>query len=386
MKYPIFKVHIDKEAALKELDVVLSSGFLNEGEQVTKFQNAISEYFQHDKVMVLNSCTSALTLALRLSGVGPGDYVISTSMTCLASNTPIYDVGARIKWADIYHRTGNIDPDKVEEILSNPKGKKIKAVLCVDWAGLPCELDRLMTICDKYKVKLIQDAAHAFGSIYNNKHICHSAHFTCYSLQAIKHITTGDGGILVCKDEEDFKRAKRLKWFGIDREATKDAKGEWKGQRWEVDIEEAGYKYHMNNITGAIGLSQLPHINEILEKHRQNAELYKELFKASRYIEPLKTVGNGIIPSHWVLTVLLKETIDRNKVLEILNKQEIAAGVVHIPNHNYTCFKQDFESLPETDHFSKHQLSLPCGWWLNSEDIKLISEAVDNTIAYVRKN
>jgi dTDP-4-amino-4,6-dideoxygalactose transaminase len=199
-------------------------------------------------------------------------------------------------------------------------------------------------------------------------------------------MTCGDGGILVCQDAGDFKRAKKLKWFGIDREATKDAKGEWKGQRWEVDIEEAGYKYHMNNIAAAIGLSQMPHIERILNGHISNADLYRELFKNSRYIEPLKQVGTGIKPSHWVFTVLLKENIDRNMVLELLNKEGIGAGVVHIPNHNYTCFKQDFEPLPETDHFSKHQISLPCGWWLKPEDITFIADTVDKTINYVRQH
>lgn len=385
MKYPLFKVHIDKEAALKELDAVLSSGFINEGEQVIKFNNAISEYFKHDKVMLLNSCTSALTLALKLAGVKQGDSVITPSMTCVASNTPIYDVGARILWADIRRFEGNIDLAEVDKLLNSCPD--VKAVLCVNWAGLPCNLKQLWKICKERNVKLIQDAAHSFGAIYDGKHVCHSADYTCYSLQAIKHVTTGDGGILVCNDQEDYERGKRLKWFGIDREATKDDKGEWKGQRWEVDIEEAGFKYHMNNISAAIGLSQLNHIEWILNQHRANASLYfGDFINHERDITPLKAYGWCVQPSHWVFTCVLDEGIDRDKVLELLNKQEIAAGVVHIPNHNYSCFKYDFRELPETDYFSKHQISLPCGWWLNTEDIRFISNAVLEAIDHARIN
>lgn len=321
-KYPIFKVHIDKEAALKELDVVLGSGFLNEGEQVTRLTKAMSDYLQHDHVVLLNSGTSALTLALKLAGVRNGDTVLATSMTCVASNTPIYASGARIVWIDINRETGNIDTEKLEEYMCYGNMVNVRALLCVDWAGFPCDLDRIMTLCDKYGIKFIQDAAHAFGATYNGRHVCHTAHFTCYSLQAIKHITCGDGGILVCKDEADFKRAKKLKWFGIDREATKDAKGEWKGQRWEVDIEESGFKYHMNNISAAIGLSQLPYIENIVETHRYNADSYNLIFEHHPDVRPLKLPSTPCNPSYWVYTALLNPDIDRDKVLEYMKDRK----------------------------------------------------------------
>ena len=367
-KYPLFKVHINTESVLHELKTVLASGFLNEGEQVTKLTKELSNYFNHPKVIALNSCTSALTLALKLSNVQPGDEVITVSMTCVASNTPIHNLGAKIIWADIDYKTGNINPENVEKLITS----KTKAILCVNWAGLPCDLDELSKICKKYNLKLIQDAAHSFGAKYNSKHVCHYADYTCYSLQAIKHITSGDGGVLVINtNNEDFSRAKKLKWFGIDREATKDEKGEWKGQRWEADIEEAGYKFHMNNITAAIGLSQLPYINEIINTHIKNGLQYQNIFKNSNII-PLQYPKNSQ-PSFWVYTVIIPENLNRDEIIEKLNQEGINAGLVHIPNHNYTCFKESLVNLPETDYFSKHQISLPCGWWLNKEDIIFIS-------------
>ena len=367
MKYPMFKVHVDVESALTKLEQVLRSGFINEGVQVTELTNAMSEYFDHKNVVALNSCTSAITLALRLAGVTPGDEVITTSMTCVASNTPIHDVGATLVWADIDAHTGNISPDRVLEKIT----PRTKAVLCVNWAGLPCDLERLQTICRERGIKLIQDAAHGFGSKLHGKHVCHFADYTCYSLQAIKHITSGDGGLLVCNNDDDFDRAKKLKWFGIDREATKDANGEWKGQRWNVDVVEAGYKYHMNNVTAAIGLSQLPHIERIVTGHQRNAQLYTELL-TSALIKPMQVLSDSE-PSHWVFTCLLDSRLDRDAVILKLKEYGIDAGLVHTPNHHYTCFKDSLCPLNETEYFSTHQVSLPCGWWLTEDDVRFIS-------------
>jgi len=376
MKYPIFKVHVDTESALKQLEVVLNSGFINEGEKVTELTEYFKSYFDHKNVVPVNSCTSALTLALKLSGVSPGDEVISTSMTCVASNTPIHNLGAKIVWGDIDPKTGNIDPNKIEKLITD----KTKAILCVNWSGIPCELDQLRSICKKHDIKLIQDAAHSLGAKFNNKQIHHSADYTCYSLQAIKHVTCGDGGMLVINTNDlDFNRAKTLKWFGIDREATKDEKGEWKGQRWEVDVKEAGYKFHMNNISAAIGLSQIPHVDNIVDTHTNNGLLYEKLFIDNEHITPLIYPSDST-PSFWVYTVMLAEHLDRDKIVEELNAEGINAGLVHVPNHPYTCFKESLTDLPATDYFSKHQISLPCGWWLSEDDINIIAKALINKI------
>lgn len=369
--YPIFKVHVDVDGALENLKTILTSGFLNEGECVTRFNEFLSSYLHHKNVILLNSCTSALTLALKLAGVTPDDEVITTSMTCVATNTPISNLGAKVVWCDINHETGNIDPSKIESLITN----RTKAILCVNWAGIPCDLEMLQKICKKHKIKLIQDAAHSFGAKYNEKHVCHYADYTCYSFQAIKHITTGDGGALVCKDDIDFDRAKKLKWFGIDRESTKDEKGEWKGQRWEVDIKEAGYKFHMNNISAAIGISQIPHIDTILDKHIKNAETYKKIFEDNKLIKPLNIIENSQ-PTYWVYTVLLDKEIDRNLILEKMNNERISAGLVHIPCDGYECFSDSKSDLPKTKYFYDHQISLPCGWWLDEDDIKHIGNTL----------
>lgn len=375
--YPLFKVHVPIEESVVAFRKVIEGGFINEGEQVTQLTKGLSNLLETENLCLVNSCTSAITLALKLSGVKPGDVVVSTPMTCVATNTPIVTMGAEIEWADISSWTGTIDPVSVDKaiIAAKNRGKKVRAVIAVDWAGNLCDYKALRDVCDVHKVKLIRDAAHALMAKYEGKQAHEIPDHTCYSLQAIKHITTGDGGILVCKNKNDHQRAKALKWFGIDRDKAKDDVGNWKGQHWDFDIEEAGYKFNMNNISAAIGLSQLPWIEKVVSKHRANAESYRKYlskFTCSE-IYSLDLVKNSE-SSHWVYSVKLhwpnKEV--RDTILQRLNAAGIAAGVVHVPNHEYTCFNNCWKELEEVDDFAGSQFSLPCGWWMNDDDVKHI--------------
>ena len=373
--YPLFKVHVPKDEALAQLGQVFDSGFINEGSQVTTLTGMLSEYLGSNHLILTNSCTSALYLALKLAGVGPGDEVISTPMTCVASNAAIAMTGAKIVWADVDPDHGMLDPYSVMEKWTD----KTKAVLAVAWAGTPPNLFVLQKFCKGAEIKLILDAAHAFDAHYKGKPVHEWADYTCYSFQAIKHFTTGDGGALVCLDEADYKRSKCLKWFGLDRDRSKDAQGNWKGQQWDVDIEEIGYKFNMNNVCAAIGLSQMEHIDYILGKHRLNAALYDELFRDSKTVRPAKRPEGGE-SSFWVYTMKVdpdRSRLQRDDLLKALNAEKIMAGVVHVPNDDYTCFKdiKDF-NLKGLKAFAPHQFSLPCGWWLEEEDIRYIAQRV----------
>lgn len=376
--YPLFKVHIPQEEALSNVRHVFESGFINEGVQVTQLTSALARRMSSNNVCLVNSCTSALTLALKLSGVGPDDEVITTPMTCVATNTPIVASGAKIVWADINPNTGMIDPNDVRKKITS----RTKAIMAVAWAGTPPELYDLGEMCDlshghnKGRPKLILDAAHAFDATFVDMPIHNFATFTCYSFQAIKHFTTGDGGALVCLNESDHSRAKQLKWFGLDRDHAKDERGDWKGQQWDVDIVEAGYKFNMNNVSAAIGLSQLPYIDKIIDSHRTNASFYTKAFDGAPHVRPAE-VPQGGKSSHWVYTMLLDHPhISRDELLKKLNAEGIMAGVVHVPNDEYTAFKSSQADLPGVRSFSSRQLSLPCGWWLTPDDIEHIATRV----------
>lgn len=378
MKYPLFKVHIPIEESLTEINSVFKSGFVNEGQQVLDFQKALENFLDVKNLVLTNSCTSALTLAYKLSGVGPSTEVISPAMTCVATNTPIVNLGGRIVWADIDPESGSIDPSDVERKITS----ETRAIVFVNWAGTPCDLNKIKNIGRHYKIPIIQDAAHSFGATYGDKPISEFADFTCLSFQAIKHLSTGDGGALICQDEAQYQLAKKLKWFGYDREAVKDEKGEWKGQRWSADIKqnEVGYKFNMNNISAAIGLAQMPHIKELLQRHRANAAIYREQFQSSPHIRLIR-VPAGAISSYWVFTCLYTGNVDsRDLLMEKLNAEGIAAGLVHLPNDGYSAFSGIDDNLPGTQAFSASQISLPCGWWIREEDSKFIAERV-KTIA-----
>jgi len=372
--YPLFKVHVPTDEALDQIRTVFESGFINEGTQVTQLTAALQETLDAQNLILMNSCTSALTLALRLAGVGPGDEVISSPMTCVAGNSPIPAMGAKIVWADVDPRHGMIDAQNILDKVT----PQTKAVIVVAWAGNPPNLWLLQKTCKALNLKLILDAAHAFDAYYKLKPIHEWADYTCYSFQAIKHFTTGDGGALVCVDAEDYRRSKALKWFGLDRDRAKDEKGNWKGQQWDVDIEEIGYKFNMNNVSAAIGLSQLRHIDHVMGKHMCNANLYDELFTDCKTVAP-NFRPEGADSSHWVYAMQVNpenSRLTRDELLKALNAEGIMAGVVHVPNDDYTCFKDIKTDLPGVRQFAAHQFSLPCGWWLNEDDVRHIAKRV----------
>ena len=371
--YPMFKVHIDTEAALAGLREVFESGFVNEGTQVARFHKALSDYLGVTQLVLMNSCTSTLTVALKLCGVGPSSEVVTTPMTCVATNTPIENLGGKIVWADIDPNTASIDPHDVERRIT----PATRAILAVAWAGTPCDLDALDALARHRGMPLIYDAAHAFGATWRGRPLSEFADYTCYSFQAIKHLSSGDGGALVCRDPDRYVLARKLKWFGYDRDAHKDERGEWKGQRWDADIApgEIGYKFNMNNVAAAIGLSQMPHIDRILAQHRRNAAVYARAFGNSPIIRSL-SVPHEALPSYWVYTALTDDGVDRNRLLEDLNAEGIAAGLVHLPNDIYGAFKRHGADLPGVRRFADRQISLPCGWWLSEGDCAHIAERV----------
>lgn len=382
--YPLFKTQIAEREAIELITDVFRSGFINEGEYVTKLTNELRAMLRTDNLILVNSCTSALTLALKLSGVGqePDDNVISTPMTCVASNTPIVNLGADIIWADVDSLNGMVYASDIATRIT----PYTKAVIAVAWAGTPpSNLDEIYALCKSRKVKLILDAAHAFDAQFDGRPIHEFADFTCYSFQAIKHFTTGDGGALICKSQASYKRSKSLKWFGLDRDKAKDAKGDWKGQQWDVDIVEAGYKFNMNNMAAAVGLANIPHVQRSLALCRKNASLYDQLFEGNDRIMPIVRDVRAH-SSFWVYTMILRDnnlenvSLERNELLKSLNSEGIMAGLVHIPNDTYTCFKKFQSHLPGVWDFASRQLSIPCGPWMSSEDVTHVASRVKDML------
>ncbi|MHC4757680.1 MAG: DegT/DnrJ/EryC1/StrS family aminotransferase [Planctomycetota bacterium] len=358
---PLFKVFMP-DSIMEPLKKVLSSGYIGEGPKVKEFEKQLGGRLANKNVLALNNGTAAIQLALRLSDVGYQDDVVSTAMTCSATNEPILALGARIIWADIDPWTGNIDPREVEKRIT----PKTKAILCVHWGGYPCELEELNDIAQKHGIKLIEDACHAFGSTYKGKPIGTHSDFSCFSFQAIKHMTTVDGGALACKTSEDCERGRLLRWYGIDRNDNR------KDLRCEADILEYGYKFHMNDVTAAIGLEQLKYVEDTIRKHRANAAMYDDAFKNLKNVKPFKYQSDRK-STYWLYTIRVK---DRQRFSEYMQQQAIAVSQVHARNDKHTIFKEFITDLPGVDEFVNEQMVIPVGWWLTKRELEYIIKAV----------
>jgi perosamine synthetase len=358
---PLFKVHHPKGVGSK-LEEVFSSGSITEGEYSDRFEKELGEYIGNPNCSLVNSCTSAITLALHLAGVQKGDEVISSAMTCMATNEPIYHCGAKIVWADIDRETGNISPASIEKRIT----PKTKAIIAVHWAGQPFEIEKVQKIAKAHNLKVIEDAAHALDAEYKNCKIGTHSDFVCFSFQAIKHLTTGDGGALFCKNPDDYERAKLLRWFGLNRK--------YQGSKWEQDITEAGYKFHMNNLTAIIGLEQMKHINKLTGAHIANGKFYDQHIKNPSVTKLQRSPSST--SASWIYSVLCDE---RDRLQEHLAAQGISSDVVHMRNDKYSVFKNfQNEDLPNLDYFAPRLLNIPVGWWLTEEDRQHIANTVNS--------
>jgi perosamine synthetase len=358
---PLFKVFMP-ESVMEPLRQVLFSGFIGEGPRAEEFERLLAPWFGTPNVLTLNNGTAALHLALRLAGAGPGTEVISTPMTCSATNEPILANGAKIVWADIDPWTGNIDPESVARRIT----PRTKAIVGVHWGGYPCELDELNALAARHGVKLIEDACHAFGAAYRGRPIGSHSDFACFSFQAIKHLTTVDGGALTCRSPTDCERGRLLRWYGINRKAKA------KDLRCEADIPEYGYKFHMNDVTAALGIEQLKYVGDTLAQHRRHAARYDEAFAGLTSVRPLKYAADRL-SSYWLYTIRVK---DRAAFMEHMEKAGVTVSQVHARNDRHTAFQDARCPLPGVDEFTAQQLSIPVGWWLTEDDLATIINAV----------
>lgn len=359
---PLFKVHAPPNVG-QEIQSIFDSGFITEGEKSDLFEKKFGDLIQNNDVAIVNSCTSALTLAYEMAGVGPGDEVISSPMTCMATNEPIHNAKAKIVWADIDPETGNINPESVLKNITS----KTKAIVAVHWSGLPFDIDAVNKIAKDHGIKVIEDAAHALGAKYNGKNIGNHSDFVCFSFQAIKHLTTIDGGaISTTLGREYIDEIRRLKWFGLDRK--------FKGQKWSQDIKRSGFKFHMNNINSSIGLLQLSYIDNIILSHINNGRLFDKEIN-NKYVKKLRLDSN-IESSYWIYTVLVDSP---GHFSEFLSQNGICSDVVHVRNDKYTVFS-DYRSndLDGCDNFCNKMINIPVGWWLTENDRHHIIDTVNS--------
>jgi len=360
----LFKVHMPSTAQ-QELGEVLRSGHIAQGPRVLEFERLLSKYVANPNVATVSSCTDGLSMSLILAGVKPGDEVITTPMTCMASNMPIFAMGAKIVWADVDPTTGNIDPSSITKKITN----KTKAILYVHWAGQPADIDSINEIARHHDIKTIEDAAHAFGAEYRNQKIGNHGDFVCFSFQAIKHITTGDGGMVATKNTNDLDRLVKMRWYGLDRSFDRSV------TKWNTDIDGVGFKANMNDIQATLGISQMKHANSIVAKHQQNSAYYDEHLSD---IEGITLIQRDVRSktAAWIYTLLLDNEKEREKFAEHMIDNGIACNVVHVRNDQYSVFADFKSSLPGVDQFCCRMINIPCGWWISKTERDHITQTI----------
>ncbi len=290
---------------------------------VKQFEHEFAKKFNLQNVVAVNSGTAALELAYELAEINEGDEVITPVLTCTATNIPLLHRGAKIVFADVDYDL-NIDIHDVEKKIT----KKTKAIVFVHFGGNNRGLADLLTICRERGITLIEDAAQAVGSEYWGK-----ADYTCVSLQAIKTLTSGDGGFLITKSNEDFKKASRLRWFGYDRE-EKQKKG-------DIDLKEAGYKYHMNDISAAIGLGNLAVLDKVLT-HREKLKKIYEFY--------------GLFAHTWLAGGYVE---NYTAIKELYKDMGVEIGQHHYRNDKYTLFKKYKTKCPKMDDIDGKYFFVP---------------------------
>ena len=356
---PLVKVAMPpREHLIPALEEVLYGGMIAEGEDVYRFEAEFADAFRLPIALATSSGTGALHIALLLAGIAPGDEVITTSMTAEPTNTVILQCGATPIFADVDPETGNLDPISVASMVS----RRTRAIVVVHYAGFPADLTALRQVADKNGIPLIEDAAHSLGASYAGQGIGTIGDFAIFSFQAIKHMTTVDGGALTMRNVNAAGQARKLRWFGM-------AKGI---PRTEVDIERVGFKYNMNNVCAVIGLEQLKTIQSRINRHIDNGRFFDREISAIPGLNVTR-IDPECQPSYWLYTVLSE---DSENVERCLAEIGVSASKLHRPNHYHSVFSSTRRPLPGLDIYYRRLTHVPCGWWVTDADRESIVAAL----------
>ncbi len=376
---PVFNAHAFEDFPL--VAQVLTSGVLSERAMVDRFRGELQRLFEHQRIVPLNSCTNGLTMALRLLGVGPGDEVVSAPFTMVATNAAIASLGARIVWCDVDPVTFCADMKSVYDSIT----PATRAVVLTCVGGVTPDG---LSAYPEDAPGLVLDAAHSFMTMYQNRHISHWGDYACFSFQSIKHLTTGDGGALAVNSqrfigadpswypaatnvERNHIRAERMKWFGISRNIPPGMTR--LEHQMKSDIEESGYKCHMNDLAAAVGLSCIDKALHAVRRSRDNAGYYQQAFAGVKGLTRI-TVPEGCEPAWWIYGF---RTEHAEGLMSALAAEGIQTSRLWRRNDTYTCFRESAgKRLPGMDTVSEQAVFIPSGWWVTDADRERIAAQV----------
>ncbi len=347
----------------KYLRRVINKEYLGMGPEVKKFERELEIIFKR-KVLCVNSGTAALHLALQAAGIGKGHEVLVPSITYVATYQAVTATGAKPVMCDL-----NLDDLCIsEKSIKKNINKKTKAIIPVHFSGHPCNLKQIFKIAKDNNLRVIEDAAHAFGTLYNKKLIGSFGDITCFSFDGIKNITAGEGGCVVLKDKKAIQKISDARLLGVLGDSEKRYKNK---KSWKFQVAEQGWRYHMSDVNAAIGRAQLKRFKRLSKKRQQLCKLYDRHFEtAPNNIKTFVRDYNKEVPH--IYCVLIKNLKDREKLRKNLLKINIQTGVHYIPGYKLNFFKDNKKKFPNTEKIYKKILTLPLHPDMSSRETKIV--------------
>ena len=367
---PVFKPCYD-QGELEAVRKVFESGWIGLGPRTKEFEERFAEFMGVPHAVGVNSATAALHLALKLADIKSGE-VITTPMTFISTNHAILYNGGIPVFADIQPDTLNIDPEDVRRKVT----PRTRAIIVVHYGGHACEMDGILAIARGHGLKVNEDAAHACGGEYRGRMLGGLGDFGCFSFHAVKNLATGDGGMITTGDAEADARLRKLRWLGISRGTWDRVEG--RGYSWEYNVEEPGFKCHMNDITAAIGLVQLAKLERTNGRRRYLAERYTRLLADMDWVET--PVEREYALSAWHNYVIkVADPADRDPLMDYLKARGISTGMHYIPNHLYEMYQPYVKApLPVAESVWKRLITLPLFPDLTDKQQDMIVDAIQS--------
>lgn len=355
-------------SAISLVEESLASGQIADGPNISALEKAMENLFPAHHGVTFANMTLAIETALVLSGVGPGDEVLTVAFNCLSSNAAIHNSGALPIWIDINADTGTLDiDDAIAQITP-----KTKAIIVYHIAGYPADTATIRKLCDEFGLILIEDANASYGGRHpNGSPIGSYGDFSIFSFYANRQVNGAEGAILMCKNSRYAELARCHRRFGIDLTKFRDSRGQIDPA---CDVERIGVAGNMNNLNAAIALSSLSSVNDRMAKVSRNAiALENGMFSMPRVRAVMPLTGS--VPAYWVFMIL---TDYQDRVLDRLFAEGIQSTKLHHPNNIYSGFKSVSRTLPSTEKFRERMVGLPVGWWLEPCDIDRIVSVVNS--------
>ena len=369
-KIPVFKPVIDSET-ISHITDCLEMGWLGMGSVTKEFEERLTDWLglKDRYVVATNTGTSALHLALVVAGVGKGDEVIVPSFDYVADHQAIKMTGAEVVLCDINGDNLGIDCDKAEQLITD----RTKAIIPLHFAGLPCELNSVYSLAKKYKLRVIEDSMHAFGTYFEGQKLGSFGDISCFSFDPVKIITSIDGGCVVVNSESEMERLRHLRFLGVDKETAERYKN---SRSWEYDVIDQGYRYHLTNVLASIGISQIKRVDEFISSRQKICKKYNEAFSSIDEIIIPATDFNNISP--FIYYIRVKEEI-RESLIHHLQSSDIDIGINFLPTHKHSYFSDCIRSdMSITEKVSKEILTLPLHSLMNEEHLdRIITSVVD---------